>query len=128
MNTSPLTIHIPLRLRRHGGRKLVLAPDYHPDAAPRRSDDTLVKALARAWRWRRMIESGRVRSLNDIAEGEKLNSSYVSRIFRLNLLAPDIVEAILAGRQPRTLQLEMLREEVPVEWERQRERFGFVLQ
>lgn len=120
-----MTIRIPLRLRRHGGRKLVIIPEGQPEPAPRRPDDTLIKALARAWRWRRMIESGKVRSLNDIAETEKLNSSYVSRIFRLTLLAPDIVEAILAGRQPRTLQLEMLREEVPVEWAQQRERFGF---
>ena len=125
MNTSPLTIRIPLRLRRHGGRKLVIVPDGLPAPAPRRPDDTLVKALARAWRWKRQIESGKVGSLNDIAEAEKLNSSYVSRIFRLTLLAPDIVEAILAGRQPRTLQLEMLREEVPVDWDRQREMFGF---
>ncbi len=60
----------------------------------------MVKALARAWRWKRQIESSKLRSLNDIAEAEKLNSSYVSRIFRLTLLAPDIVEAILASRAP----------------------------
>ena len=126
MTVPALTIRIPLRLRRHGGRKLVIVPEGSAaPPAPRRPDDTMVKALARAWRWKRMIESGKVRSLNDIAEAEKLNSSYVSRIFRLTLLAPDIVEAILAGRQPRTLQLEMLREEVPAEWHRQREMFGF---
>src|SRR5690606_15938303 len=68
MNASPLTIHIPLRLRRHGGRKLVIVPDGSSEPAQRRPDDALVKALARAWRWKRMIESGKVRSLGDIAE------------------------------------------------------------
>lgn len=121
-----LTIRVPLKIRRHGGRKLVIVPEgagvpERPHAAP---DDTLLKALARAHRWKRILESGEVRTLNEIAEAEKINGSYLSRIFRLTLLAPDIVEAILDGRQPRTLQLAEMMEDMPVEWERQRERFG----
>jgi len=70
-------------------------------------DITLVKALARAFRWRRMIETGRHATVADLAAAEKINSSYVSRVLRLTLLSPTMVEAILAGRQP---------EGVPVEW------------
>jgi len=121
-----LTIRVPLSLRRHGGRKLVIVPEG--DGVPVRSratlDDTLLKALARAHRWKRMLESGQVRSLNELAETEKINPSYLSRIFRLTLLAPDIVAAILDGRQPRTLQLADLMDDMPVEWDRQREMFG----
>lgn len=121
-----LTIRVPLTLRRYGGRKLVIVPEsdgvpVRPNPSP---DDTLLKALARAHRWKRVLESGAVQSLNELAEAEKINPSYLSRIYRLTLLAPDIVEAILDGRQPRTLQLADLMDDMPVEWERQRERFG----
>ncbi len=117
---------MPLTLRRHGGRKLVIVPDGEgvPVRAKPTPDDTLLKALARAHRWKRMLESGQVRSLNELAEAEKINPSYLSRIYRLTLLAPDIVEAILDGRQPRTLQLADLMDDMPVEWGRQRERYG----
>ena len=123
VSIDTLTVRVPLTLRRHGGRKLVIVPEgegipERPRATP---DDTLLKALARAHRWKRMLESGQVRSLNELAEVEKINPSYLSRIYRLTLLAPDIVEAILDGRQPRTLQLADLMEDMPVDWERQRE-------
>jgi hypothetical protein len=120
-----LTIRVPLSLRRHGGRKLVIVPEGEGvSASPRTTpDETMLKALARAHRWKRMLESGQVRSLNELAEAEKINASYLSRIFRLTLLAPDIVEAILAGRQPRALNLTDLLGDFPVEWKRQREQF-----
>ena len=126
ISIDTFTVRVPLTLKRHGGRKLVIVPDgggvpERPHATP---DDTLLKALARAHRWKRMLESGQVASLNELAEAEKINPSYLSRIYRLTLLAPDIVEAILDGRQPRTLQLADLMEDFPVEWARQRERFG----
>jgi hypothetical protein len=121
-----LTIRVPLTLRRYGGRKLVIVPEGEgvPVRAKATPDDTLLKGLARAHRWKRMLESGLVRSLNELAEAEKINPSYLTRIYRLTLLAPDIVEAILDGRQPRTLQLADLMDDMPVEWHRQREMFG----
>lgn len=120
------TVRVPLTLKRYGGRKLVIVPDGGgvPERPHANLDDTLLKALARAYRWKRLLESGQVRSLNELAETEKINPSYLSRIYRLTLLAPDIVEAILDGRQPRTLQLADLMDDLPVEWERQREMFG----
>ena len=75
----------------------------------------LVKALARAFRWRRMLETGRYGTIDEIAAAEKINDSYVSRVLRLTLLAPEIVEAILDGRQPEGMMLPGLLKGVPVE-------------
>jgi hypothetical protein len=96
-----------------------------PTRAKATPDDTLLKALARAHRWRRMLENGQASSINELAEIEKINASYISRILRLTSLAPDIVTAILNGRQPRTLQLADMLEDVPTEWEKQREGLFF---
>ena len=80
------------------------------------ADPTLVKALARAFRWRKMLETGRYGTIGEIAAAEKINDSFVSRLLRLTLLAPDIVEAILDGRQPEGMTLPGLMEPFPVEW------------
>jgi hypothetical protein len=79
-------------------------------------DITLVKALARAFRWRRMIETGRHATVAELAAAEKINPSYVSRVLRLTLLSPTMVEAILAGQQPEGVTLPGLLEGVPVAW------------
>ena len=113
-----LTVVIPLSVKPRGGRRAVVTPGVL--ALERRQDITLIKALARAFRWRRMLESGRFGTLAELAAAEKINSSYVSRVLRLTLLAPDIVEAILDGRQPAELDLHVLREGFPVEWGEQR--------
>ena len=114
-----LTVRVPLVIRRRGGaRKTLHTPGVL--AAPPRVDITLVKALARAFRWRRMLEIGRFATVKDLAAAEKINSSYVSRVLRLTLLAPDIVEAILDGRQSAGMTLPGLMEPLPVEWEGQR--------
>jgi hypothetical protein len=122
ISIDTFTVRVPLNIRRHGGRKLVIVPEdntvpVRPNPSP---DDTLLKGLARAYRWKRMLENGSVRSLTELAEEEKITPSYLTRIYRLTLLAPDIVEMILDGRQPRTLQLADLMDNIPMEWERQR--------
>lgn len=114
-----LTVQVPLAMRKRGGRKLAIAP-VGVLAMPAQVDVTLVKALARAFRWRRMLEAGRFDDIKELAAAEKINPSYVSRLLRLTLLAPDIVEAILDGRQPEGMTLPGLMSGVPVEWERQR--------
>ncbi|MBB3896961.1 hypothetical protein GGQ83_000387 [Roseococcus suduntuyensis] len=98
----------------------MIAPVSTTNRGSSAADTTLVKALARAFRWRRMMEAGRYGTINELATAEKINSSYVSRMLRLTLLAPDIVEAILDGRQPEGMTLPGLMELFPVEWERQR--------
>ena len=124
MTATPpmLTVHIPLTVHRRGGRKVVIAPDgtEAPVIAAARIDSTLVKALARAFRWRRMLESGVVSTVGEIAVREKINKSYVSRVLRLTLLAPQIVEAILDGRQAHGMTLRGLMGPLPVAWDRQR--------
>ena len=117
-----LVVRIPMRFKRQGGRKRILAPDGSDLAAPTRAqpDGTLVKALARAWRWQRQLDSGVYMSLAEIAAAEKLSPSYVSRIARLAQLAPDIVEAILAGTLSHRIILDRLEKGVPMDWEEQR--------
>ena len=98
VEVKTLTIRIPIRLRRRGGRKLIMTPEgaTAPARKPSR-DETLVKALVRAHRWRRRIESGRAKSITDLAEQERVTDAYVCRLLPLTCLAPDIVEAILDG-------------------------------
>jgi hypothetical protein len=117
-----LTVRIPLRLRKRGGRKLVLAPDgakSHGAPACRHVDNALVKAIARAHRWRRLLESGEYASITELATAERINQSYLCRILRLTLLAPEIVEAILDERQPAGLMLANLMQSFPVGWPEQ---------
>ena len=115
-----LTVRVPLAVRKpRGGRKLVVTTGGTMNRGPSAADTTLVKAIARAFRWRRIMETGRFATLNELAAAEKINSSYVSRLLRLTLLAPDIVEAILDGRQPEGMTLPGLMNPFPVEWEGQ---------
>ena len=111
------TVSIPVSFLQRGGRKQILSP---PGAAPwspaPRVDTALVKAVVRAHRWRQMLESGEYASSAELAKAEKVNDSYLSRILRLTLIAPDITEAILAGRQPSTLQLDDLLKPLPSAW------------
>ena len=120
-----VTVRVPFAFRKRGGRRLVLMPEgLMPRAGRSRIDNTMVKAIARAYRWKRLIESGRYASVVDLAEVEEVNQSYLCRILRLTLLAPDIVEAILDGRQPALLQLDSLLKPLPVGWETQRKLFS----
>jgi hypothetical protein len=103
-----------------GGRKQILSPPgASPWAPASRLDTALVKAVVRAHRWRQMLEGGEYACSADLAKGEKVNDSYVSRILRLTLIAPGIIEAILTGRQPSTLQLDDLLKRQPAAWAQQ---------
>jgi len=113
-----VTLHVPFRIVKRGGRKEMRLPDGA--AQPRKPDSTLVKALARAFRWKRMLESGEFATIAELAEGEGIASSYMTRVLRLTLLAPDIVEAILDGKQGPGVTLARVLEPFPLEWEAQR--------
>lgn len=113
-----LTVLIPLTVKPRGGRKAIISPGVLE--VERRHDVTLIKAVARAFRWLRMLETGRFATIRELAAAEKINASYVSRILRLTLLAPDVVEAILDGQQPEGMTLPGLMEGVAVEWGQQR--------
>jgi hypothetical protein len=97
-----ITIFVPMSWRRRGGRKVIVAPPGCDDwAPPPRIDNSLLKALARAHRWQRMLESGECASITELAAAEKIDRSYVCRVLRLTLLAPELVEAILDGKAAR---------------------------
>ncbi|MDP2356917.1 MAG: hypothetical protein Q8M31_12775 [Beijerinckiaceae bacterium] len=115
-----LTVRVALQFQTRGGRKQIVAPDGESLGPPRRRiDNTMVKAIARAFRWRKLIEIGRYQTIEEIAAAEKINPSYVCRVLRLTLLAPGIVEAILAGRQHCSLTLGRLMRPFPLEWNEQ---------
>jgi len=116
-----ITVHIPFTLRHQGGRKQVVTPagaaPWVPVAA--RVDNTMVKALARAHRWRDMLESGAHATVRDLAKAEAIDEVYLGRVLRLTLLAPGIVDAVLAGKQPVTLELQDLLKPFHTEWGKQ---------
>ena len=119
---STLIVRIPMRFQRRGGRKRIVAPDgseLAPSSKPQ-PNGTLVKALARAWRWQRMLDDGVYTSVSEIGDAENISKSYVSRILRLALMAPDIIEAILAGRTDQGMMLEQVERPLPACWEEQR--------
>ena len=124
---SILVVRIPMRLKRWGAKTEIIAPPGAPDWAPPppSPQQAMLKALGRAHRWLKMLESGQVASMKELAEQEKIDSSYMSRILRLTLLAPDIIRAILNGQQPESLTLADLMEPLPMLWSEQRERLGF---
>ncbi len=125
-----LTVRVPISIRRRGGRKLVLAPDGTAGHTRKlrswQVDSVMVRAIARAFRWREMLESGEHATIREIATAENINETYVGRLLRLTLLAPDIVEATLNGRQPAELQLDSLVRGFPIDWPKQRAAFRLI--
>jgi hypothetical protein len=117
-----VSIEVPMSFKKRGGQKIIVLPDgSHGNPVPQATiDNTMIKALARAFRWQKLIEDGTYSCLRDLAKVERIGPSFVSRIYRLVLLAPDTVEAILEGRQPAHLTLKDLMDPFPVEWAKQR--------
>ena len=122
LEDTTFVIRIPMRFQRRGGRKRIVAPDgseMTPTTKPQ-PDGTLVKALARAWRWQRLLDQGVYTTVSEMADAEGINRSYVSRILRLALLAPDIIERTLMGRSDHALLLDRLEGPFPASWDEQR--------
>ena len=118
MTDQTTTITVPFKIRKRGGRKLILTPDGKPGGPSQRErpDSALLKALARGFRWQKMLREGDYQTLEEIADAENINPSYVSRLLRMTLLAPEIVEAILAGTQPAGLTRATAMKPFPVTW------------
>jgi hypothetical protein len=122
-----ITVRVPMTFVRRGGRKVIVAPEGGDAWAPvpPHPDEAMIRAVVRAHRWKGLLEQGKYRSAVELAEAEGLTRSFINRLLRLNLLAPDIVEAILGGRQRKALQLEDLTRVLPSAWDEQRQRlFG----
>jgi len=123
---SAIVIRLSMALKKRGGRKEVIlpagvGPAEPPMPAPRRP---LVVALAKAFKWQQMMETRQVGSIKELAAMNSVDASYIGRILRLATLAPDIIEAILAGREPEGLALRNL-SNPPMPWPEQRKRLGF---
>jgi centromere-binding protein SoPB len=121
---ASITVRVPLTIRRQVGRKTVMMPsaEHSPAAVTSRSDPVLVKALARAFRYQRLLDDGRYGSISEMAEAERIDRGYLGRILQLTLLPPDIVQAVIDGSQPAELGLSRLLESLSTEWEQQRRR------
>ena len=126
---TSVTVVVPMTIRRRGGRKQIIGPDGAPiqagedsaGVAITRGDPALVKAVARAFRWRRMLESGEYGSIRELAAAERVERTYLGRLLQLALLAPDLVEAILSG-QP--INLGVPPAQLPYDWQTQRDMVG----
>ena len=124
-NATSITVRVPLAIRRRPGRKTILTPMTNGVAAvTTRADPTLVKALARAFRYQRMLDEGRYASVTDMAAAEKIDRGYMGSLLRLTLLAPDLVANALDGRHMPSVALAALLEPFPLGWRDQSELFG----
>ena len=119
-----VSVFVPFKFTKRGGRKEMILPPANELSRPRH-DNTVLKALARAFRWKRMLEEGSYASITELAEQEKIGMSYLTRVMRMTLLAPDIINAILEGRQGDGIDLTVLAAPFPTEWGAQRRHFGF---
>ena len=122
-----VVVHIPMKFKRRGGRKEIIVPQDCASTTPEKSpvQRPMVVALARAFRWQELLETGKVASIAALAKRLKVDRAYVSRILGLTLLAPDIVRAIMDGNEPSGLSLARLTKPFPVLWEEQRRELGF---
>ncbi len=122
---TSITVRVPLAIRHRPGRKTVVTPmTYGVAPVTTRADPTLVKALARAFRYQRMLDEGRYASISEMAEAERIERGYLGSLLRLTLLAPDLVTNALDGRHMPPLALAALLEPFPLCWRGQSELFG----
>jgi hypothetical protein len=121
-----ITIYLPIEYKKVGGRSFIMSPtEPIQQFETIKESEPLVNAVLKAFEWREKIELGKVSSMAEIGKKEGVSDSYIGRLFRLTLLAPDIVEAILDGKQPKTFTLSECMKPFPLEWEAQRIKFGF---
>lgn len=117
-----VTVHIPFRLVKRGGRKEMQLPDGA--SSQLKIDSTLIKALVRAFRWKRMLESGEFTTIAELAEHEAIAPSYMTRVLRLAQLEPGIIDAVLDGRQSDAVTLARLMDPFPISWIEQKNTFS----
>jgi hypothetical protein len=120
--SDTVTLHVPFRIVKRGGRKEMRLPENA--ALPRQAENVLVKALARAFRWKRMLDTGEFATIAELAEREGIAVSYLTRVLRLTLLAPDIVEAIVDGKQGPEVTLARLLQPFAQYWRKQQADFS----
>ncbi len=119
---TSITVRVPLKIRRRPGRKTIVTPmAVRAAAVTTRADPALVKALARAFRYRRLLDEGRYSSITEMAEAERIERGYLGSLLRLTLLAPTLVEELMEGRVGSAPSLPKLLQPFPELWAHQRE-------
>jgi len=125
-NRRVLVVDIPMQMKKRGGRRQIIVPERLQSADTQHDySESLALAITRAHRWKDLIDSGRFPSITKLAEVIGLDVSYTARLYRLTLLAPDIIEAILTGNEPNGLSMRILAQPIPLDWRQQRQLFGF---
>lgn len=114
-----IRVFIPLTQRRRNGRPRVVAPDCEPGFQTRSQDPHILRALGRAWAWRRKLESGEAATIQDIAMTEHVTDRYVSRIMRLAYLSPDVLERLVIWRDPPAVSVNDLIDTTYLPWTEQ---------
>ncbi len=127
-DTGKIIVHVPINFRRWGGKKVLIGPqgeDLRILEKEIRKDEKLLKALARAYKWQKLIAIGKYQNSGDIEMVEQINRSYVQRVMRMMLLSPRIIEALLNGEQPEGFALTDIDKTFSPLWDKQAEQFGF---
>ena len=126
---SNVIVHIPICLKTWGGRKIIISPqgkDLRHNDNSVRIDDTLIKALAKGYLWRKQLETEKYSSIEDIMDAEQIkSSSYIQRLIRLTTLSPRIIEKILSGQQPSGFNLNHTKKSISPIWSEQEKELGF---
>ncbi|MDE0724361.1 MAG: hypothetical protein OSB62_06635 [Alphaproteobacteria bacterium] len=128
-NEQKIVVHIPMALKTWGGKKVIVGPtgqDLRKLDRETRKDEKLIKALGRAYKWHKWLETGKCSSAEDISQIENINKSYIIKIMRLMKLSPKIIEAVLDGRQPDNFGLSSVEHSFPMLWSEQEQKFQFL--
>jgi len=127
IDDKTLSIFVPMKIKKRGGAAMIILPkNIQEEKSYKNYDEKMMQAFAKAYKWKLMIKEGKVKSLSEICKKENVGSSYASRIYRLNLVAPKIVKTVLEGTQPRTLLLQdFMGKAIPDLWQEQLEVYGF---
>ena len=124
-DSGGISVRIPMKMKRRGGRKEITVPTGLDGVIEAGQDNAFAVAIARAYCWLELLESGKYGSIREMADALGICDTYMLRLLRFTLLAPDIVEAILDGNEPDNFSQNKLVGAIPANWEEQRRRFGF---
>jgi hypothetical protein len=120
--SDTLRVFIPLAYRRQNGRPRILSPSQEDQSKSRTQDPHVLRALGRAWAWRRRLEAGEAATIQEIAKAEKVSDRFVSRVMRLAYLSPNVIERLLIWREPPSVTINELIEATTLPWSEQMER------
>ena len=122
-----VNIFVPMTIKRRGNSVTIIVKNTNLQDHKKSFDNKMIKSFAKAYKWKKMLESDEINSLADIARKEKVTTQYVSKIFNLNFISPKIVKRIFDGAQPRDLKLQDITtsKKLPGLWQEQEEMWGF---